>query len=120
MSVVLIADDSMFQRFFIKKIVTETSHAPLEAATGRELLDLALDKAPDLIIMDLNMPELSGLEVLEALRDSGKAFTTAVVTADIQHTTKARCLELGAREVLHKPVDEEALRGVLSRLLPTA
>jgi twitching motility two-component system response regulator PilH len=120
MSVVLIADDSMFQRFFIKKIVAEAGHTPLEAATGRELLDQALAQAPRLIIMDLNMPELSGQEVLETLRDKGTAITTAVVTADIQHTTKARCLELGAVEVLHKPVDETALRGLLSRLLPTA
>jgi len=120
MPVVLIADDSMFQRFFIRKIVAETGHEAIEAATGRELLDQVLAKKPDLIIMDLNMPELSGVDVLEALQASRTPYTAAVVTADIQHTTKARCLELGASEVLHKPIDEQAVRGVIDRLLPAA
>ncbi|GFK93386.1 Regulator of RpoS [Fundidesulfovibrio magnetotacticus] len=118
MALVALADDSMFQRFFLRKIVSERGHETVEAANGRQLLELVEARTPDLVIMDLNMPEFSGLELLETFHARGVAFPVVVITADIQHTTRARCLELGAAEVLNKPVDEAAVNGVLSRMLP--
>lgn len=119
MALVLIADDSMFQRFVLGKLVSGLGHQILEAADGRQLLELAKERRPDLIIMDINMPELSGIQALEWFRDQGLEFKTVVVTADIQHTTKARCLELGAAQVLNKPLDEDVVRDLLARLLPS-
>lgn len=119
MALVLIADDSMFQRFVLGKLVSSQGHQILEAADGRQLLELAKERRPDLILMDINMPELSGIQALEWFRDQGLEFKTVVVTADIQHTTKARCLELGAAQVLNKPLDEGVVRDLLARLLPS-
>jgi len=119
MALVLIADDSMFQRFVLGKIVSSMGHQVLDAADGRQLLELARERRPDLILMDINMPELSGIQALEWFRDQGLEVKTVVVTADIQHTTKARCLELGATQVLNKPLDEAVVRDILSRLLPS-
>lgn len=119
MALVLIADDSMFQRFVLGKIVSSMGHQVLDAADGRQLLELAQERRPDLIIMDINMPELSGLQALEWFRDQGLEVRTVVVTADIQHTTKARCLELGAAQVLNKPLDEAVVRDILAGLLPS-
>jgi len=118
MALVAIADDSMFQRFFLRKILADCGHESVEAANGGELLALCETCTPDLVFMDLNMPEISGLELLEALRERKPALRTVVITADIQHTTRARCLELGACEVLNKPVDEKAVADVLARRLP--
>jgi twitching motility two-component system response regulator PilH len=120
MALVLIADDSLFQRFFLKKIAAGLGHEVLDAGGGRQLLDLALEKKPGLVLMDLNMPEMTGLEVLEAFQERGLAIRSVVITADIQHTTKARCLELGAAGVLHKPAEEEAVRQAILRLLPAS
>lgn len=117
MALVLIADDSMFQRFVLGKIVSSMGHQVLDAADGRQLLELVLERRPDLIIMDINMPELSGIQALEWFRDQGLEVKTVVVTADIQHTTKARCLELGAALVLNKPLDEAVVRDILAGLL---
>lgn len=119
MALVLIADDSMFQRFLLGKIVSDLGHQVLDAADGRQLLDLALERRPDLIIMDINMPELSGVQALESFQAQGLAFKTVVVTADIQHTTRDRCLELGASRVLNKPLDEAVVRELLAGLLPS-
>jgi len=119
MALVLIADDSMFQRFLLGKIVTSLGHQTLDAADGRQLLELAREHHPDLIIMDINMPELSGIQALEWFRDQGLDMKAVVVTADIQHTTKSRCLELGAAQVLNKPLDENVVRDILSTLLPS-
>lgn len=120
MGLVLIADDSMFQRFVLKKIAAGLGHEVLEASDGEQMLELALAKKPDLVLMDLNMPKLHGLEALEAFKKRGLTARSVVITADIQHTTKARCLELGAAEVFHKPVEEGALRQAILRLLPGA
>ncbi|MFP5220678.1 MAG: response regulator [Acidobacteriota bacterium] len=117
MALVLIADDSMFQRFLLGKIVTSLGHQVLDAADGRQLLDLALEQRPDLIIMDINMPELSGIQALETFQAQGLDFRTVVVTADIQNTTRTRCLELGAAQVLNKPLEEDRLRELLAGLL---
>lgn len=119
MSSILIADDSMFQRFMLRKIAASLGHEVREAADGRQLLDMAEASPPDLVLMDLNMPELSGVQVLEALKAKGAALKAVVITADIQHTTRARCLELGAAEVLNKPLDEETIRAVIARQLPS-
>ena len=119
MASVLIADDSMFQRFILARVVADLGHAVLQATSGRECLDMALESAPDLILLDLNMPGLGGMAVLEALRDQGLRTRAVVITADIQSTTKARCLELGAAAILNKPLDEDALRTLLGGMLPT-
>lgn len=120
MASVLIADDSMFQRFLLAKIVTDMGHTVLEAKSGQECLDMTLACQPDLILLDLNMPGLAGVGVLKALCDRGHGASVVVVTADIQSTSRARCLALGAHEVLNKPLDEVALRALLAGLLPAA
>ena len=118
MATVLLADDSMFQRFILAKIVTGEGHQALQATSGRECVDMALEHAPDLILLDLNMPGLGGLDALAIFRDNNLRAKTVVITADIQSTTAARCRELGAAAILNKPLDEDALRALLASLLP--
>ncbi len=118
MASVLIADDSMFQRFLLAKIVTDMGHTVLQAKSGQECLDMALANKPGLILLDLNMPGLDGVGTLECLCDTGHGGCVVVITADIQSTTRSKCLALGAHEVLNKPLDEDALRALLTDLLP--
>lgn len=118
MSTVLVADDSLFQRLVLSRIIRSQGHELLEACNGHECLRVLRDHRPDLALLDLNMPELSGLEVLEAMRDQGLMTAVVVVTADIQSTTRQRCLDLGARRLLSKPPREEDVLTVLRELLP--
>ncbi len=120
MPLVLIADDSMFQRFMLSKIVREAGYETLEAKNGQECIDLGLEKRPDLVILDLNMPEKSGLDVLSAFREAGCDTPVLVLTADIQSTTRELCEQLGAAGFLNKPVDEAALRQEFTRLAASA
>ena len=106
----LIADDSMFQRFNLAKLAREEGFTVLEAKDGRETLDLAETESPDAVLLDLNMPDMNGIEVLDILAGRGDALRVLVVTADIQDTTRNRCLELGVAGFLNKPVDEALLR----------
>ncbi len=117
MPILLIADDSMFQRFQAVKAAKEAGFDVLEAKDGQECLDLARQRRPQALLLDLNMPEPGGLAVLETLSRELPEIRVAVVTADIQETTRSRCLELGAMAVLNKPVDPGALAQTLQALL---
>ena len=67
------------------------------------------DEKFDCMIMDNLMPNKTGVEVLEELNKTGNGIPTIVLTADIQDTTKARCIELGAFAFLNKPIKKEEL-----------
>ena len=117
MPVLLIADDSMFQRFQAAKTATEAGFDVIEAKDGEECLRLAREQRPRALLLDLNMPDPGGVAVLEVLSRELPDIQICVVTADIQETTRARCMELGARGFLNKPVDQAALRETLAALL---
>jgi CheY-like chemotaxis protein len=116
MPTILVADDSLFQRHLIGKIARDLGFTVLEAKTGQECLNLAIQKTPDAILLDLNMPEKTGFEVLQGLRDAGHRSPVIVLTADIQETSRQRCLNLGVSDFLNKPVDETQLRSLLQGL----
>ena len=116
MPTLLIADDSMFQRFQTTKAVREAGYEVIEAKDGGECLQKAREQHPAALLLDLNMPDPGGIAVLEVLSRELPDIRVAVVTADIQETTKARCLELGAKAFLNKPVDHDVLRQLLADL----
>lgn len=108
----------MFQRLMLAKIARAEGLSVLEAKNGQECLDQLRAHAPTLLFLDLNMPVLSGMDVLQTVRDEAMPTTVIVITADIQDTTRQRCMELGARMLLSKPPKEpevvSALRSVLA------
>ncbi len=113
---VLIADDSLFQRAVLGKAARELGFRVIEARDGLECLEKVRAERPAVVCLDLNMPGLKGVEVLEAMAGEGISASALVITADIQHSTRGRCEELGARAFLNKPVDParfaDALRTV--------
>ncbi|WP_300158439.1 response regulator [Solidesulfovibrio sp.] len=113
MPLLLIADDSMFQRFQAAKVAKEAGFDVIEAKDGQECLHLAREHAPRVVLLDLNMPDPGGLAVMETLSREMPGIAVVVVTADIQESTRRRCLELGAACFLNKPVDSPSLREAL-------
>ncbi len=109
MSKVLIVDDSMFSRTAIKKIVKKNDHEVIEAADGREGLQKIIDEKPDIILTDILMPEMGGVELLTIIKEKNLGIPVIVVSANVQDTVHQKCLELGATEFFNKPPDEEKL-----------
>lgn len=101
---VLIIDDSGFQRKMISDILEEEGYTVIPSVDGNSGYAIALEESPDLIICDLLMPDLDGYEFLKKTNENGIAIPVVVLTSDIQLTTRKICLELGAVDVLHKPV----------------
>ena len=115
MAKILIIDDSLFMRMQIKDILEKAGHQTMEASCGEEGLE-AVGQAPDAIILDLLMPGMSGEDVLAGLRQRGVRIPVIVHTADIQDSTRQKCLELGAGAFLNKPPQAQELMAALKKL----
>ena len=120
MARILIIEDSSYQRAKICRILETETHEVLQATNGREGLQMILKNTPDCIFLDLIMPEIGGLEVLQNLRDWGLSIPVIVLTADIQETTRRHCLELGATAFVNKPAQETEFRAALAQALSSS
>jgi len=117
MACILIIDDSTFQRKIVASILTADHHEVIAAADGREGLEAAKIKHPDLIITDLLMPDTDGFSFLTSVKAGGIGIPVLILTSDIQTATRDRCLALGAAGVLNKPVKRESLTEKVRQVL---
>lgn len=115
MTKILIVDDSSFQRRTIRRALAHEDYEIIEAGDGAEAMQLIARHAPDCILTDLIMPGTDGFAVLEAMRDQHSHIPIVVITADIQGTTRQRCLELGATDFIQKPINEADVRAAVRR-----
>jgi twitching motility two-component system response regulator PilH len=119
MARVLIVDDSPSQLMGMKKIMEKLGHEVISAEDGAQGVEVAKRELPDLILMDVVMPNLNGFQ---ATRSISKEPTTAhipivLVTTKDQVTDKVWGLRQGAKAYLTKPVNETALINLVRDLL---
>jgi len=117
MAKILVTDDSKFLRNRICKILDRDAHDIVEASNGIECLEMITQESPDVIFLDLVMPEMDGFEVLEALRNQNIGTPVIILTADIQDGVTERCMQLGATAYLNKPPKQDELLAALSYAL---
>jgi two-component system phosphate regulon response regulator PhoB len=105
MKTILIADDEAHLRLLVRKTLEEDDFHLLEAQDGKSALELALTEHPDLVILDWMMPGMTGVQVLEALREDPETTATPVImlTARSQKVDRNQVLRLGVRGYLVKP-----------------
>ena len=101
--------------------------ADLDAAvfgSGQEFLDSLRGRQPDCLVLDLQMPGLTGLEVQRVLAGSGARFPTIIITAHDEPEARTRCLAAGVAAYLCKPLHDEmlldAIAGVMGRVAASA
>jgi CheY-like chemotaxis protein len=117
MARILVIEDSAYQRTKISKVLESVGHLVIQASDGREGLLTAASSNPDLVLLDLLMPEMGGLEVLQELHDKHLALPVIVLTADIQETTRRQCLDLGADGFINKPLKPQELLDVVAQAI---
>ena len=117
MALILIVDDSSFTRKRVASMIRAEGYETLEASDGRQGLEMTATHSPDCIVIDLIMPEMDGLELLELLHDQGSKIPRIVITADIQESARQQCLERGALAVLNKPPRKDELQNTLAKAL---
>jgi two-component system, OmpR family, response regulator QseB len=102
---ILIVEDSQLVTEAFSILFTEAGYEVESAATVAEAIERGSRQGLDLILLDLTLPDGSGLDVLEALREHGRLpRATLAMTGDNDSNTRRKCLEAGCADVLLKPV----------------
>lgn len=116
---ILIVDDLATNRIILKVKMTSAFHATIQAADGRTALDLARHEKPKLILLDLMLPDISGIELCRILRANPETrdIPIIVITASHDRMRRLEALAAGADDFLTKPVDEVALLARIRALL---
>jgi two-component system chemotaxis response regulator CheY len=111
----LVVDDSKVIRKVARHILETLDFEVSEAADGREALDSCLSSVPDVILLDWNMPVMSGMDFLRALRDTALASRPKVVFCTTENGMAyiRAAIEAGADEYVMKPFDRETLESKL-------
>src|SRR5579884_3751369 len=116
---VMIVDDSIFIREAISQTLTHHGYLVKEAHDGLEALERLWDEAPDVMLLDIEMPNMNGFDLLHVLsaRPTRPDMKIIMLTSRFSDKHKERAFALGAHDYLTKPVIDEVLIGTLRRLL---
>ena len=115
---VLIIDDSQEIRDFLSEYILQPKgFEVLQASNGLMGLEMAIAKEPDLMIVDQQMPRLTGLEVLEKLRERGIEIPAILATAHGSEETAVAAFRLGIRDYVIKPFDADEISESVDRAL---
>ncbi len=110
----LICDDSNLARKQVLRSLPEQWEVDVQLAKhGLEALDVLRSSAIEVMFLDLTMPELDGVGVLEAIKEEAISVKVFVISADIQPEMQNKVLELGAQAFLRKPINSETLVSTL-------
>ena len=106
---VLIADDMQDVRYIVKKLLTEEGFEPLVAADGQEALDIIREGLPDIVLLDIKMPKLDGMQVLKQSREFISKMPIIMLTSFGSIPSAVEAVRNGAYDYLTKPFDNDEL-----------
>jgi CheY-like chemotaxis protein len=114
---IMLVDDSMVNRRYLREIFEEEGFEVFEAEKGVEALEEIATVRPDVMILDLLMPGISGIETLISIRARGFSFPIIIHTADYQKDVKQQCLAAGATVFVNKPTTPKQIVGIVEKCL---
>jgi len=114
---IMVVDDFDVIRDLVSLILRKEGHEVLESRNGREALDLLSDNKIDMLITDLNMPEMDGIELVKTVRSRpGLGFVPIVmISSEILEARKQKAYEAGINDWVPKPFIAKQLRNVLTK-----
>lgn len=122
MASILVVDDSGYARRLLRTMLEANGHTVAEAASGMAALESYFVQRPDVVLLDLTMEDMSGLDVLRRLREVDGDARVIVISADVQRTTADLVAGAGAFTFLGKPAHRDqvlgAIRGALGEEAP--
>lgn len=115
---VLVVDDSLLYRdLLVNHVLTPHGYVPLTASDGESGLHTALQEQPDLIILDMQMPGMTGLQMLEALHARGSEIPVILMTLHGSEELAVHAFRMGIRDYVVKPFDIEEMLAAIDRAL---
>lgn len=113
---ILIADDEGPARFGMRRALQQPGYEILEAENGAVALELIRSRVPDLVFLDLDMPQLDGRGLLRELGNDARGCEIVIVTANDSVAAAVECLRLGAADYITKPFEVDQLRAISRRV----
>lgn len=114
---VLIVDDSSLARRVMRRMLEELGHTVDEATDGATALERYFLHRPDIVMLDMVMTGMYGLDVLAKMRELNPDVRVIVASADIQTSTRDKAREAGAAAFVNKPVNPKELATVLAAVI---
>lgn len=114
---ILYVEDNFENKLFVRRVIESMGHQMIEAETGLDSLKIAAQKMPDLVLMDVNIPGMDGLETTVRFKaDPNLAHIPVVaLTANAMKGDRERCLAAGCNGYMQKPVGVSDLRREIAR-----
>ena len=117
---ILIVDDSKAMRMIVKRTLRQAGfngHSIEEACNGKEALSVIRGNAPGLVLCDWNMPEMTGIELLNELNDNGPQVRFGFVTSEGTQEMRESAMKAGAMFLIAKPFTAQAFQESLGSIL---
>jgi len=118
---VLLAEDNKINSLVARQLLEQSGHTVAIAENGAQVLELLAQQAYDIVLMDLHMPEVDGIEATRRIRrltDPDKAAIPIIaLTANIMHAEQERCLAAGMNGFIAKPFTPEKLEAIIAQTL---
>ena len=117
MTTVMVVDDAAIMRMRCKKMLVENGFDVVEAANGIEAISVYKETQPDMVLMDITMPEMDGLAALKEIKKLDPNAKVAMVTAMGQQALVIEALKMGAMDFVIKPFDQDRVLGTIKKAL---
>lgn len=117
---ILHIEDNADSALIMARLLTLWGYHCLSAENGASGLRQIEIERPDLLLLDLNLPDIHGLEIVRQLRARSERLPIIAVTANALPSDRSKALEAGVDEFLAKPIDFPSLRALLDKFLPPA
>lgn len=117
---ILVVDDEENARIALSKILSREGYDVASAGNGYEALNYLRDKEVELIITDINMPEMNGMTFLRELNRNHPSCNVIMITAYGEVESYIEAMNLGAFEYINKPVKLEELNKIINKIFKTA
>jgi two-component system, NtrC family, response regulator AtoC len=114
-SVILLVDDQDTIRFFLEKTLKQEGYEAVTARTGAEAIEKAREVVPDLVLLDLKLPDMDGLEVLRRIKEVFPEIGVVMITAFGDIETAVTAMKNGAYDFVSKPINLEQLLMVIRK-----
>jgi len=117
---ILIIDDEKLLRWSLEQNLTKEGYSVVTAEKGLEGLNIFKEDMPDLTLLDIHLPDVSGITVLEGIKEINRNALVLMITAFGDVQTAVKTIKLGAYDFLEKPFNMEKLKIVVAKALETA
>ena len=117
MARIMVVHDAAFMRMRCKKLLTQLGHEVTEASTGSQAVEAYKQNRPDMVLLDITMPDMDGITALKAIREFDPDARIAMVTAMGQQSMVMEALKAGARDFVIKPFDQDRVLAAIKKIM---